>query len=1000
MSKFPVIFAIIISLFLFAAPVSAGPLDAARGVISRNTPDHVDQFTLELIPEVDGRDVFEIVSDADNGKVVLKGSSPVSICSAYNWYLRYVANCNISWCGTQLDLPAALPKPGETIRRESPYKHGYYLNYCTLNYTMSFWDWQRWEEEIDYMALQGIDLPLAPVGVEAVWLNTLKQYNFTDAEAKEFICGPAFFGWWLMGNLEGWGGPLPQDWIDDHIVLQNKILNRMRELGMEPVMPAFYGTVPNKLKEKYPDADIRDQGHWAGGFKRPAFLSPTDPLFTQMANTFYDEQKKLFGECKYFSGDPFHEGGSTAGIDLPSAGENVINAMRTVSPDAVWVLQGWGGNPHDALIENVPKEDVLILDLDCDNSPQWYYRNGWNGYPWSWCMIHNFGGNTGMFGRMEVVATETVKALNATNGGNLVALGSMPEGIETNPVIYELLWDMRWRSQKPDMIDWTNKYAHRRYGKNLPETASAWQTLRTSILGKDMSNQQGTTESILCARPAKQMQRVSSWGTTNMYFDPTEVVDAWKDMLQAADQLGDVDTYQYDLTTTTRQVLANLAQPVHQRMISAFEAGDKEAFQLWSGKFLELLDDQDRVCATRKEFMLGPWIEDARAWGHTTEQKDLYEFNARTLITTWSYRDSNLHEYAHREWAGLISDFYKPRWQMFINELASQLDGNQAETINYYAEFEKPWTEETKSFPTTPAENSVTVASQIFDKYKNLLHSVYNYEAPSATLVAHWPLDETSGTTAVENISSLEGIYTNSPSLAQPGATESTGTSTCFAGSQYAAVPNDEKLNPQSFSVSLWVKPAGGSGHRAAVCSRHTELNGSPAAYGYILYATPGNTWSFWTGATSSDGNMSWSQLNGPALAYDEWTHITLVFEQTAPPAGSTVTGNKRIYINGQLATAGVGSMTLNSVGTFNIGSVSDPDYYFNGCIDDVQFYNGVLTNEQVKYLYDNPGQTTAFCPELPEMDFNGDCVVNGHDLLLFANSYLDCNIVPDCILP
>ncbi|AQT68080.1 putative Fe-S protein [Anaerohalosphaera lusitana] len=725
--------ALVLPMFAITAPASADPLDAAQGVILRNTPDHADQFILEQIPEVDGRDVFEIDIDHSKDKIILKGSSAVAISSAYNWYLRYVANCNISWCGTQLDLPAKLPQSDETIRKESPYKHGYYLNYCTLNYTMSFWDWSRWEKELDYMAMQGIDLALAPVGVEAVWQETLKNYNFTDEEIKEFICGPSFFAWWLMGNLEGWGGPLPQDWINEHVVLQKKILARMRELEIEPVMPAFYGMVPNKLREKYPSADIRSQGGWAGGFKRPAFISPTDPLFAKMASTFYSEQKELFGTCKYFSGDPFHEGGSTAGIDLNQAGSNIMNAMHTVSSDAVWVLQGWHNNPRDALMANVPKEKTLILDLDCDNRPQWAHRNGWKGKPWSWCMIHNFGGNTGMFGRMEVVATEPVKALNAANGGNLVAIGAIPEGIETNPVIYELLWDMRWRSQTPDMVDWTNKYAHRRYGKDLPETARAWQALRTSIYGKPMTkpSQQGTSESIICARPAKQINKVSSWGTSKIYFDPQEVFAAWEDMLAAADQLGDVDTYRYDLATITRQVLANFAQPVHKRMIVAFEAGNQEQFKRWSDRFLKLLDDQDRICSTRSEFMLGPWIAEARTWGRTPQQKDLHEFNARTLITTWSYRNSNLHEYAHREWSGLISDFYKPRWQMFIKELASQLEGNPARKINYYAEFEKGWTQQTKSYPETPQTDTVTVAREIHSRYEQFIKSVYNFSSPS-----------------------------------------------------------------------------------------------------------------------------------------------------------------------------------------------------------------------------------------------------------------------------
>ena len=47
-----------------------------------------------------------------------------------------------------------------------------------------------------------------------------------------------------MGNMHGWGGPLPQSWIDDQLALQLKILTRMRGLGMIPVLPGFAGHVP------------------------------------------------------------------------------------------------------------------------------------------------------------------------------------------------------------------------------------------------------------------------------------------------------------------------------------------------------------------------------------------------------------------------------------------------------------------------------------------------------------------------------------------------------------------------------------------------------------------------------------------------------------------------------------------------------------------------------------------------------------------------------------
>ena len=997
---------------LFSGSVChADEIQAARGVIGRILPGQESNFILELIPKVSDRDVFEL--ESAKGKIVIRGSSSVAICSGFNWYLRYYCHSQVSWGGDQLNVPFPLPSVQEKVRRVSPYTYGFYLNYTTFNYTMSFWDWERWEREIDWMALNGVNLPLAMVGVEAVWQRTLRHFGLSEQEIGEFISGPGFFGWWLMGNLEGWGGPLSQGWIEERIVLQNKILTRMRELGMSPILHAFYGMVPNRLKEKYPSADIRDQGYWAGGFKRPAFLVPTDPLYAQIAGVFYTEQKKLFGDCRFFSGDPFHEGGSGAGVDLTAAGKQIMGSMRAVSPDAVWVMQGWQANPRDELIAGIDPESILILDLDCDNRPQWYQRNGWNGYPWIWCMVHNFGGNIGMFGRLQVVASEPLKALNHPEGGNLVGIGSLPEGIETNPVVYEHIYDMRWRDESPDMEQWINGYAHRRYGVDLAQTREAWQYLRTSIYNKELGGQQGTSESILCARPAKAIHRVSTWGTSRLYYDPLDVVKAWEKMLEVRAQLSQVDTYRYDLVDTTRQVLANLAQRIHTRMVSAFEAGNSQEFDLWSGRFLELIDDQERLLGTRAEFMLGRWIAGARALGHTQAEKYLYEFNARTLITTWSFKDSDLHDYSHREWAGLLKDFYKQRWQMFIDDLSGQLQGQPPQSIDYYA-FEKDWTQKTNPYPTDPSGDSVQIASEIYNRYRPIIETLYDSGTNPADLKAHWRLDETSGSIArnalsdatpnlirngnfqatsgnqqaagwtkipdtmhayyeqvpnyssklaclkseggnsieqiisgpvlgsydisfdlgyrrdavtkgdiqfrvalvnaatghelagkditlkdpgvgspqlldkqsitftidptgvvdvtlrfinrssvspswqatamVDNVRVLprgqgepgrHGEYINSPALGQPGTDPATGTSVRFSGNQYVSVDHDPSLNPNDFSVSLWVNPTGGSWYRAAVCSRRTRQDGSPAAFGYILYATPSHRKAF-----------------------------------------------------------------------------------------------------------------------------------------------------------
>jgi len=688
--------------------------------------ENANKFVFEKIDSTSENDEFVI--DFINDKIHIKGNSNIALASGLNWYLKYYAKTHISWYVKQINLPDKLPIPDSLVIKNSPFTYSYYLNYCTFNYSMAFWDWERWEKEIDWMALNGINLPLAIVGTEAIWKNTLKRLNFTESEIDNFIPGPAFNAWWLMGNLEGWGGPLSEEYIQQQLNLQRKILERMKALGMKPVLPGFYGMVPNVLKNKYPNADIRDQGLWAGGFKRPAFLSPTDSLFNKIANIYYEELKKLYGNVEYFSGDPFHEGGNIAGVNLPMAGKNIIYGMRESFPKSTWVFQGWGDNPKDNLLKDIEKTDVLILDLDCDNNPQWENRNGWNKKQWIWNAIVNFGGNVGMFGRMDVIAKEPYRALKHPEySKGLKGIGAMMEGIENNYVIFELLFELKWHSDNIDLDYWLSEYIKRRYGAENDNLYKAWQVLRNTVYGKKLEKngyQQGTTESILCARPSIDIKKVSTWGTLKLYYNPEELLEAWTLFINETDKFNNNEGFKYDLLDITRQVLANYAQVVYNRMIVAYNDHNKADFEKAGLDFLQLLNDQDSLLSSHENFMLGKWIADARKRGTNDTEKDLFEFNARTLITTWSFKNSNLHDYAHKEWSGLLSDFYKPRWEIFIDYIKQKLDGKNPQEPNYYS-FEETWTKRTNPFPSKAIRNPVEESIKIYSKYFSKVESDY-----------------------------------------------------------------------------------------------------------------------------------------------------------------------------------------------------------------------------------------------------------------------------------
>ncbi|NJM15612.1 MAG: hypothetical protein HC896_09800 [Bacteroidales bacterium] len=168
------------------------------------------------------------------------------------------------------------------------------------------------------------------------------------------------------------------------------------------------------LKQKYPNNNVVETGNWPpgqqDGFKRPAFIDPQDSLFHAMATVYYNEQEKLYGTTRFYGGDPFHEGDVATSLDVTKGGKAIQAAMQKARPGSVWVLQGWWQNPDGRLLAGLEKEHALVLDLFAEGNPQWERRGAYNGMPWIWSILQNFGGNVGMFGRMQTIGSEPVRA--------------------------------------------------------------------------------------------------------------------------------------------------------------------------------------------------------------------------------------------------------------------------------------------------------------------------------------------------------------------------------------------------------------------------------------------------------------------------------------------------------------------------------------------------------------------------------------------------------------
>ena len=443
---------------------------AVRALARRIIPEQEARFRFEHLADTgDSTDRFEL--ESRGGRIIIRGNNSNSIAVGLNHYLKNYCLTTVSWSDCNpVEMPAVLPKIEGTVRGTARVKDRFFLNYCTFGYSMPWWGWKEWERFIDWMALQGVTMPLAITGQEAVWQHVWTRLGLTDEEVRAYFTGPAHLPWHRMSNIDRWQGPLPQEWIDGQAELQQRIVARERELDMTPVLPAFAGHVPQELQRLYPEAHITRVSYW-GGFAdeyRCSFLDPMDPLFDKIQRAFLEEQTRLFGTDHIYGADPFNE------IDAPTwdpetlggMSRHIYESMAAVDPEAVWLQMGWlfYADPTHwtqenirAFLRSVPQNRLLMLDYFCEFTEIWKQTERFYGQPYLWCYLGNFGSNTMLAGNFRTVAERMEEAFSE-GGDNLRGVGSTLEGFGVNQPMYEFVLDKAWETGLSDN-EWIDRLA-------------------------------------------------------------------------------------------------------------------------------------------------------------------------------------------------------------------------------------------------------------------------------------------------------------------------------------------------------------------------------------------------------------------------------------------------------------------------------------------------------------------------------------------------------------
>jgi alpha-N-acetylglucosaminidase len=690
----------------------------AQDVLVRLLGARAGQFELSAMQAEGGHERFRI-SNA-NGRIKVEGTTPSSLLFGVNWYLKYIARVEISTNGMRLGSSRTWPLPPAPIERETPYAHRYALNQNIDGYTAPYWSWARWQHEIDILALSGINAMIVERGMDTVLYKTFRDVGYSDAEIRGWITQPAHQNWQLMGNLCCFAGPISAALMNKRVVSARQIIARLRELGITPVLPGFYGIVPADFQRKFPRAHVIAQGEWAG-FTRPGWLDPRDPMFASLAAGFYRHQQELFGDSSVYDMEVFQEGGDSGDAPVPEAARDVQIALAAAHRDASWMMLAWQGNPRQDLLSGVDRRHLLIIDIDHDRVPRDDRLKDFRGAPYLFGGIWEFGGRTTLGANVRNI-TERLQRLGSANS-NMVGTAVFSEGMDTNPFAFDLFTEMAWRNEPVDTVQWTAAYVRRRYGAADPHALAAWKILLNTAYGIRVdqvefnSERDAAQESLFDAQPSLTVNRASHWSPEAMRYDADEFRHVLSEMLQVAPELRTTETYEYDLVDIARQTLANESRLLLPRIKAAVDAKERTQLRTLSRRWLYLMDLQDQLLGSSRFVFVGTWLKFVPPWASTPEEAARLNYDARSILTTWGDRraseGADLHDYGNKDWAGLTHDYYRVRWQTYFASLDAELStGVPSKPVDWF-ELGDAWNHDSRAYPSRPHGDSYAIARRI-----------------------------------------------------------------------------------------------------------------------------------------------------------------------------------------------------------------------------------------------------------------------------------------------
>lgn len=669
----------------------------ALAVINRFTGNQLSVKVQLILPkDAKGHDSYSYRMEGDT--LLIQASDGVAACRGfYDWVKQKNAGIS-SWSGSRFQKPSDLSTVPQSVT--SPYRDHQYMNVVTYGYTAPFWDQERWDRELDWMALHGIDMPLLLLAQEQVYREVFLDMGLTKEEIDAWEVGPAHLPWMRMGNLSGnsFDGPLGETWNRQQVELCRHVIDRMRRLGMKPICPAFGGFVPKAFVDHYQGTIDLTGWDWVPESDRNYRLNPGSEAFVEVGTRFIRKWEEKFGKCTYYLSDSFNEMAIPNDPDLMTAyGDAIYKSICDANPDAVWTMQGWtlgyqrsswGNGILKALLKHVPDDKFMALDMATDyNACFWHAPFDWDSYEgfyqkeWVWSVIPNMGGKTAMTGFLDYYANARIEAQRSPNRGNLTGYGFAPEGVENNELLYELITDAGWVGAQDsiNVSQWMNKYADCRYGDTDLKASirSYHQALRQSVYNSFQDHPQFAWQ---------VRNNIIGQGNVNQNEIFCKGVEQLFHYLEEHPNAPVSNLLKADLMEAAALYTSGKLEVVNARIRKAVDARQMDQAHVLLQQLEDLMWRMDKALTTHPLYNLEVWEKQAMSRADDSNMKR-NAVNARRIISVWygnHEKDEPVNDYACRVWAGLIRDYYLPR---LIGTWKREIDGTPFDQIAFENSF-------------------------------------------------------------------------------------------------------------------------------------------------------------------------------------------------------------------------------------------------------------------------------------------------------------------------